>query len=442
MARPRSFPRLWAILGLVCLMFTLVAASSSSSSSSSLSTPLQPSPSAEVDLICHTEDPSGCYPKVFVPTDEFQIVHPDQDIPPGLHVRLNIYTGEKEAKINVPDETNTELEGLPVDSSVMVVDPPEGKGEAAQIPAGAPVYEPVGKIKEPPKGEESDTFFKSLEILQRGLNLDDALKELQELSHDIYYGLKIAEDYETVKNLFCLANSDWKYRSEEKPMPVRRMAQASSILAGALQNNPKALAEVEKHWEKFEGMKCDSRDRHDMTTSAFHVFVPGSGPSHIKARIGALKALLKSDVIRKDFLAKNSMKGVFDVLIRYNQPEWEPVREKMALLVQDIFLDEDQGAKLGEWPGDEQREYWDCHGRCTGGGEGPYSVCADYWLGVVSARNKEVEDHWSHELFQKYIEVRKGATVPYEKFRNDVFEEYMKTGEGAAIPYEPPRDEL
>ena len=51
----------------------------------------------EVELICHNR--SDCYPKVFQATSEFQRVRDDQDLPAGLHVRLNVWTGEKEAKV-------------------------------------------------------------------------------------------------------------------------------------------------------------------------------------------------------------------------------------------------------------------------------------------------------------------------------------------------------
>ncbi len=37
--------------------------------------------------------------KVFIPTNEWQVVKEGQAIPPGIHVRLNIRTGEREAKL-------------------------------------------------------------------------------------------------------------------------------------------------------------------------------------------------------------------------------------------------------------------------------------------------------------------------------------------------------
>lgn len=37
--------------------------------------------------------------KVFQPTAEWQTIQPGQGIPPGLHVRMNLQTGQKEAKL-------------------------------------------------------------------------------------------------------------------------------------------------------------------------------------------------------------------------------------------------------------------------------------------------------------------------------------------------------
>lgn len=382
-----------------------------------------------MDLICHTDNLQECYPKVFVPTDEFQTVHDDQDLPPGLHVRLNVWTGQKEAKINVPDEQVAEVAGLPVDSSVVVVDQQPNQEEGAekiQIPAGAPVYEPVGKIREPPKGEEFDTFFESLEILKKGLDLDDALGELEELSHDIYYGLKIAEQYDTVKNLLCLANTDWLYEDSDSPLSIKRGSQAANIMAGALQNNPKALAEVEKHWEKFRGVKCNPADGSDLVTETFRLLSPdgkGKGsaldPSLVKARVSALKAMLKSDVIRKDFFENRGMEVLLNVLVRSDDRHWDAPREKAALLVQDIFLDADLGATLGEWPVDDQMSEGECRNLALPELRHARQECWDYEAKRLANENRWDQDHWSHELWGKLKEARKGVKAT-ERWRDEL----------------------
>ena len=82
-------------------LLTLVLATSSSSPS-----PLSsPSSADQLSQICPSSDPSSCYPSVFQPTLDFQPILEGQSIPRGLHVRLNMATGEKEARLNVPMES-------------------------------------------------------------------------------------------------------------------------------------------------------------------------------------------------------------------------------------------------------------------------------------------------------------------------------------------------
>lgn len=42
--------------------------------------------------------------EVFQPTSEWQAIRPNQGIPAGLHVRMNLQTGEKEAKLMDGDD--------------------------------------------------------------------------------------------------------------------------------------------------------------------------------------------------------------------------------------------------------------------------------------------------------------------------------------------------
>jgi len=100
--RRRKTPSLslTAIFALALTTFTTLAFASSNPSSDQ---DTQDKDSNE--LICHTENPEECYPKIFIPTDEFKTVQKDQEIPQGLHVRLNVTSGLLEAKINVEGES-------------------------------------------------------------------------------------------------------------------------------------------------------------------------------------------------------------------------------------------------------------------------------------------------------------------------------------------------
>ncbi|KAM9916356.1 hypothetical protein OXX80_013633, partial [Metschnikowia pulcherrima] len=49
--------------------------------------------------VCPNGVHSNCYPQIFQPSNEWQVVREDQQIPAGLHVRLNLETGETEARL-------------------------------------------------------------------------------------------------------------------------------------------------------------------------------------------------------------------------------------------------------------------------------------------------------------------------------------------------------
>lgn len=370
------------------------------------------------DLICHTENPAECYPRVFEPTDEFQTVHEDQEIPPGLHVRLDVNTGKREAKINDPNEANPALEGLPVDSSVVVIDgQEETEAESKpQIPKGAPKYESVGKIKEPQ--DEKQSFRDSLTVLKT-LALNDrpigaALDILDDISHDIYYGLKIAEDTGAIKELLCMMSSQDVFSKSGDDEVVKQAGLAASIVGSSLQNNQKALQEVENAWDDISKTKCAGTDR-ELSKAVFNMLtldVPAGEEastgaeasllSLTKAKTAALRGLIKSPVIRDDFLANGGMAQILEVL-SIERPELVPAKQKLANLVLDNFLDESMGATLGVWPrpGDVDHEW-------------------DYKLKTIAKLHKADKDHWSAELWKRLQEQRKAERAQAGSSRSEL----------------------
>ncbi|KAK1829883.1 hypothetical protein QBC39DRAFT_310269 [Podospora conica] len=393
----RSLPL--SLLALIGVMVLGATASSPSPAESAIPQASPPSTSDDdVDLICHTDDPADCYPKLFQATHTFQRVQPDQDLPKGLHVRLNVQTGEKEAKINVPDEpVHDSLVGLPVDQSIVLVDP-SPEDSKPPIPPNAPRYDPAGKIKEPPRsasGPGADAFHRSLQFLKKGLDIDQALESLEEIAHDIYYGLKMSEDLPTIHQLFCLAYTP------STPPPRARLA--ALALASAVQNNPKALASVSSHWTRSL--------RADPTCPGASAFRLGADdPSLAKARAAALAGLLRDPVIRADFLASGAMEAsLLDALVSHrdeNEAAWEGARRAVANLVLDNFLDEAMGAALGEFPRGPRASDAEC--AAAGKGEALSAGCWDWHAEGLARRYKGGgADHWSGELAKKVKEQRK-----------------------------------
>ncbi len=83
------------------------------------------SPATATDIICHTSDPADCYPRVFQPTENFQVVRDDQDLPPGLHIRLNLNTGLKEARLNIPMDGKEDVWKKDDEQAIIVATPTE-----------------------------------------------------------------------------------------------------------------------------------------------------------------------------------------------------------------------------------------------------------------------------------------------------------------------------
>ncbi|KAI0099892.1 hypothetical protein GGR51DRAFT_533977 [Nemania sp. FL0031] len=395
------------VRNLMHFLFSIILISSVCCSLASASHPPAVSPPAETELICHTNNPAECYPKVFSATEEFQIVHDDQDLPPGLHVQLDVQTGRKQAKLYNPGEENPALAGLPVNQEVIVVDPELPQDDGPRIPAGAPAYEPVGMVKAPQ--EKNEGFSKALQTIKKSSQrpksvdasaLDGALQLLDELSHDMYYGLQIAEDAEAVQSLFCLMFRRNAAEGEGRPSGERAEFLASSVLSAAVGNNVPSLTAIGKSWDSITAKKCLSGS-HSIKQELFHRLAPTSEPGSkeeaeesetIRLHISVISGLLKSPKIRAEFLENNGMQSFLQILLRDGKA-WGSRRAKVAQITSDTFLDEDFGATLGLWPRQQQADASIC------AGSGPRSLddqCWEYHLTRISQAAGAPE--WSEHL--------------------------------------------
>ena len=206
-----------------------------------------PSPRASSDLICHTSHAADCYPSIFQPTEEFQVIKEDQSLPPGLHVRLNLATGVKEARLNVPEPEDAH-------SVLVIVEKPEPEepisdsqlghvAEELQIPFhhDQSVLDDTPRMRTPPFDPgEASTFEESMSQLRNSPSADSnydptpALTALQDLCHSADWGLKLTKDSNVTR---LLVHS---FRDVSQKLAVR--SGAALLLATAIQNNPDALA--------------------------------------------------------------------------------------------------------------------------------------------------------------------------------------------------------
>jgi len=390
------------LLGLTCLSLPIFARAISPAVES-------PSPLADTDLICPSKNPSDCYPRVFQPTKDFQIIKEGQDLPPGLHVRMNIWSGEKEARLNIPMEG--EEEGgldIPIEQAMVIHSDPDPTPEEIpalrdQVRQKPPIYESAGKIQPPgpASGDDYSRFQKAvLTVKMEGRPLDSALDSLVELSHDIYYGVEIAKDAPLLEKLVCFhcnSFSSAKFPSDTE----NRDQKASLILSNSLQNNPTALKELSPFWRLVMYPTCSDellvsqiRSTSNLVSLLSSHLPLEASPATLKAKIAALSGFLREVTFKKHFLENKGMEYLLAAFLRKGE-EWDLVRKRVAQLVMDNFLDEGMGAELGVWPKGivEKKE------NCQVKGDGVLTDgCWEWHVKDFAERAKEAE--WSKELLE------------------------------------------
>ncbi|RDA89776.1 hypothetical protein CP533_4691 [Ophiocordyceps camponoti-saundersi (nom. inval.)] len=352
------------------------------------------------DVICHTSNPDDCYPRLFVATHDFQVVHEDQSLPPGLHVRINLETHKKEAKINVPGSEDPSSVAIVVKDGNSPVEE-HHHDVASPVIDRAPVHDPVGKVKE--QQPKSEPFLAQLAVLRDGfLPSDQSLDLLEELAHDIYYGIKLAEDPDALKTLFCLIVSP--------TTSLLNSHRAASILAGALSNNGAAQDKVAEAWPTLKATECSSTN-----TPLGQALVASLSPtpkktvglvrelaSLAKAKVSVLNGLIKNDEIRHEFLQQGIMGRLLEIMA-LDGKEWAGAQRRTGELVLDNFLDQDMGAKLGEWPRVPRLSDHQCRSEDDlSASEG----CWDYHVDRIMRANKAARGHWSTVLHQKLAAAR------------------------------------
>lgn len=209
------------------------------------------SPPASTELICHTALVSDCYPTIFQPTEHFQRIHDDQSIPAGLHVRVNLATGLKEARLNIPESSGTSHTALVVIDELS--SPPSiGKEDAvAGVPELQDQLDPdTGHERRGPyhpaasNTEESSLFFSSITTLHSTTSLSytelSAITVLQDLAHSIYWGVALARDTAVCQMLVSAIDP-----GSHAPCEIR--SAAALLLGTAVHSNPEALDAVLSH---------------------------------------------------------------------------------------------------------------------------------------------------------------------------------------------------
>ncbi|MCJ1474274.1 hypothetical protein MMC13_002932 [Lambiella insularis] len=315
-----------------------------------------PSPQAHIDLVCHTSHASECYPRTFQPSESFQLVHDEQDLPSGLHVRLDLMTGKKEAKLNVAGENDQELLARPMD--VVIVDPPEpahaisGPLQRAQKLLTKP--EEQGSIRPPASKSAEGTSFEASKKKFTATSTDkpevlmSAMETLEDLSHDIYWGLKLAQDSDVVVKLFNILSHNISDSSTK--------GAAALVFGTAIQNNPAAFSAALSH---FYNDNLPTGPMEAVLLAMIHEQLP----QILTRYVYLLSALLQDSTHFWKFVNSDgleTLKVIFDPE-QAGKDGKDRLRGKIANFVLDHFLQQDSLAKTQKAPDDfptEQEDAW------------------------------------------------------------------------------------
>ncbi|KAK6505595.1 hypothetical protein TWF481_007488 [Arthrobotrys musiformis] len=324
----------------LCLLFNSAFAVSSNGNEGG-SADAAPTP---VELICHPG--KECYPKTFVPTTTFLPVEADQVIPAGLHVRLNIGSGGREAKIIDPNEDEgtavyVEREkkeqlqaGMAYSDLVVVPDqdvdqgsvinPGLGSNETNSPPPVQHIPPEPENYKPNPHLSNSDweTFHNAVAVLKESApqtaSLIEALRKLSELSHEPEYGVKLIEM--TLQKLINIISSS------DYTTSIR--SSAAITLGNSLQNNAVALSRV----RKLFGTATKDVVLHPLLTC----LLKNQDVILNRRLMFAISRTVRIHNGKQDFVSLNGLGTLEKVYAATNDL---PLRGKIAAFLQDEFLD-------------------------------------------------------------------------------------------------------
>lgn len=214
------------------------------------------------DLICVylNGEVYTCYPKVFQPTHEFQTILEGQEVPKGLHIQIDMQTGERKAKINDPTEgAENSVTVLSEEGNLSIVN--DGNEEAEAEEANHPKVE-IHQGKYSGNGQDNDgeadnedssdsdddqgrvkidyqeqvSFMEIFQSLTNSTQVDEKiefLEQLEDIVHHIEFGQELMKSLPQFLPLLTDENNK-----------VRALA--AMCIGSSLQNNPKAQKQAIK----------------------------------------------------------------------------------------------------------------------------------------------------------------------------------------------------
>ncbi|XP_068745321.1 nucleotide exchange factor SIL1-like [Montipora capricornis] len=144
---------------------------------------------------------------IFQPTADWQTIQPGQGIPPGLHVRMNLQTGKKEAKLMDGDDGSKYQSNKDTKQKFITID----KSVISKQHLKEALKDFRDKFhSDSPSGGGSEGLESKLEASQQFRSIDEIRKELEEVD------LFVKKDIEIITHLVKTLNSSSSNLSEKE----------------------------------------------------------------------------------------------------------------------------------------------------------------------------------------------------------------------------------
>ncbi|KAI9482457.1 nucleotide exchange factor sil1 [Coemansia sp. RSA 989] len=204
----------------------------------------------------NSDGTESCYPRIFQATSEFQNILPGQHVPPELHIRIDMQTGQRQARLMPADSYNQP--GIEVVEANVANNEQKVFAVAPQPAHKDQMQELVNLVLETGSRMVDRSVDKRLE---------QSLEELKDIVYDPKQAERLMDTPGAISALLSIGNP--AHRPISWPPSTRRLA---SIIVGTMvQNNPELQSKAQRAGA-VPALIHMLRDETDARTAGKHVF--------------------------------------------------------------------------------------------------------------------------------------------------------------------------
>jgi len=196
--------------------------------------------------IDQSKDFSPTVKEPFIPTNEWQVIKEGQGIPPGLHVRIDMQTGKKEAKlIENTDTPSSNSEEVDSEKKIKFKLPDDIKDASTKHEALKNALKNIKEDYNPNKLEDGEvkTNFRSMDEIKKDLDgLQLGIKSDIEIIQDLFSRFSSAKDDEEIS--LILEDLEYYVHKYDNAIDFLSLDGLSKIILPSLNSTSKGVRKM------------------------------------------------------------------------------------------------------------------------------------------------------------------------------------------------------